>query len=81
MELTVVYDDTGTIFYAGTEIIKDPVGIPFMVVNLPEGKTLTGINTSVTPHQPIFEEIPPSEIDQLKQTIADLTEIVLSGGI
>lgn len=88
MKVTIIYDNTGYIIsvLSGEPTPYQPVGIPFLNVEIPEGKRLKivngiGVDTSVTPHQAILEDIPPTEIDQLKQTVADLTEIVLNGGI
>lgn len=82
----VIYDTTGYIFQQITGSYRVPQGIPYLEVGIPEGKQIKytngiGVDVSVTPHQVILEDIPPSEIDQLKQTVADLTEIVLNGGI
>lgn len=88
MKTLVIYDETGYLISAhrGTTEHRQPVGVPFLQVDIPEGKRIKiadgiAVDVSVTPHQVILEDIPPSEIEQLKQTVADLTEIVLSGGM
>lgn len=80
----VIYDMEGFVIDWVTGTYRNPVGVPSLEVEIPTNKTIKsgfGVDVSKTPHEVILENIPPSEIDQLKQTIADLTENVLSGGI
>lgn len=86
MKTLIIYDSQGYIISSITGSYRVPSGVPFLEVEVPEGKQIKYtdgivVDVSVTPHQVILEDIPPSEIDQLKQTVADLTEIVLNGGI
>ena len=88
MNTLIVYDNTGFVIsvMSGEPAPREPQGVPFIWVDIPQGKQLKitngiGVDVSVTPHQVILEDVPPTEIDQLKQTVADLTEIVLNGGI
>lgn len=88
MSTLVIHDNEGYIISVreGEPAPREPQGVPFLWVDIPEGKKLKitngiGVDVSKTPHEVILEDIPPSEIDQLKQTVADLTEIVLNGGI
>lgn len=78
-----IYDAEGIILsqQSGQPSPRLPVGVPYIYEEVPEGQQVTGVDVSVTPHKLILEDIPPSEIEQLKQTVADLTEIVLSGGM
>lgn len=82
----IMYDTTGYVLQQITGAYRVPQGVPFLEVEVPQGKRIKytdgiGVDVSKTPHEVILEDIPPSEIDQLKQTVADLTEIVLNGGI
>lgn len=84
----IVYGNTGFILSitSGKTDLREPIGVPFMKVEISNGKRMKitdgiGVDVSKTPHEVILEDIPPSEIDQLKQTVADLTEIVLAGGM
>lgn len=84
----IIYDDEGYILSirSGQPSPREPIGVPFLWADIPEGKQTKsigeiGVDVSITPHQVILEDIPPSEIEQLKQTVADLTEIVLLGGM
>lgn len=83
METLFIHDKEGVILSQqnGQPAPRLPVGVPYIYEEVPEGKRVTGVDVSVTPAKLILEDIPPSEIDQLKQTVADLTEIVLSGGM
>lgn len=88
MKTLIIYDNKGYIVStrSGQPVPREPIGVPFLWAEIPEGKQIKitdgiGVDVSVTPHQVILEDIPPSEIEMLKQTVADLTEIVLLGGI
>ena len=87
MNTLIIYDNEGYIITtrSGQPAPRQPKGVPFLWVGIPEGKQVKitdgiGVDTSVTPHEVILEDIPPTEMDELKQTVADLTEIVLMGG-
>lgn len=88
MKTLIIYDNEGYIISTrqGQPSPRVPVGVPCLEVEIPEGKQVKttngiGVDTSVTPHEVILEDIPPTEMDELKQTVADLTEIVLTGGV
>jgi hypothetical protein len=73
MTTLIIYDNTGFIIsvMSGEPLPKEPIGIPFLCVDIPDGKSLkitggVGVDTSVTPHQAILEDIPPTEIETIK---------------
>ncbi len=70
--MLVVYDNNGTIYFAGTGR-PEPSGIPYLYVEVPEGKYFVGIDTSITPHRAIFEDIKKSEMELLKEEVAAQT--------
>lgn len=79
--MQVIYDNTGYIYLAG-EGFPEPQGIPFLNVEIPEGKLLKSIDVSSKPHKPVFEDIPKSEMEILKEKVAQLEandEALLSG--
>ena len=72
MRTLVIYDNTGKIFFnAGGDIIE-PVGIPFIWVEVPEGKRITGVDVTVTPNVAILEDLPKSESQLLQEQIDNL---------
>jgi hypothetical protein len=88
METLVVYDDNGTIFFQASGSATDPVGLPFLRFTVPNGQKVQRIDTTSEPHTPVFEAMPrpasevqAEEIEQLKNLVIDLTEIVLMGGV
>lgn len=94
MNTLVIYDESGYILSerSGTAP-REPIGVPFLWVVIPEGKRIKkidgiGVDVSVTPHQVIIEDIPPTETDLLKakvdaQEIAlmELAEIIAGGAV
>ena len=88
MKTLIIYDNEGYIISMrqGQPSPRVPVGVPYLEVEIPQGKQLKitdgiGVDVSVTPHQVILEDIPPTEIEELRQVVADLTEVVLLGGM
>lgn len=94
MRYLIIYDNDGALITmtAGTEL-KEPAGIPFLWTEIPNNKRLKltdgiAVDVSVTPHQVILEDIPPSETEVLKQkmamqeqAIADLTMYIATIGV
>ena len=80
MNTLVIYDNTGQIFSSpitGSYIV--PQGsLKYLEVQIPEGKVLKSIDTSVTPNAPVYEDIPVSEIDNLKQQVTDLQNYIIA---
>lgn len=94
MKTLLVYDNDGYILSirTGEPEPREPVGVPFLWVEIPTGKQLKitdgiGVDVSVTPHQAILEDVPPSEIEQLRLEMAESnTElfemlIAMGGGV
>lgn len=93
MKTLIIYDNDGYILStrSGQPAPREPFGVPFLWVEIPEGKQLKiidgiGVDVSVTPHQVVLEDIPPSEIDLLKeenivmkQSMAEIVELFLGG--
>lgn len=69
----VVYDNEGFVQRQerGSNL-REPVGIPFMWVEIPQGKYLTGIDVYTEEHTPVFEDLPKSETQLLQEQVNDL---------
>lgn len=92
MSTLIIYDNTGYILSIrqGEPSPREPIGVPFLWVDIPEGKQLKitdgiGVDVSVTPHQVILEDIPKSEVELLKEQLQATQEAVdfllLNGGL
>jgi hypothetical protein len=87
MNTLVIYDSTGYVISQTVGDIREPVGIPFLWVEIPEGKRLKikdgiGVDTSVAPHQAILEDIPPTEMEMLRadlKSTQDTLDFLLLG--
>jgi len=86
MHALIIYDQTGYIISQLSGSVREPVGIPFMWVEVPEGKYVKSIDVSGETHVPIFENLPKSEIDKLrdadleiKLALAELAELIVGG--
>lgn len=81
MKTLIIYDNEGYIISTrqGQPSPRKPVGVPYLEVEIPQGKQIKitdgiGVDVSVTPHEVILEDIPPTEIDKLRN---DLNEGVV----
>lgn len=79
MKTLIIYDNEGYIISTiqGYPSPRVPVGIPYLEVDIPQGKQIKvtdgiGINVSKTPHEVILEDIPPTEMDLMKEENAEL---------
>lgn len=92
MQTLVVYDHEGYIYeqMSSESIQREPVGLPFILIELPEGKRIKtvdgiGVDVSATPHRVILEDIPPSETqvlnDKIDNAIMELTTLIAMGGM
>ncbi|MCG1029321.1 hypothetical protein J5S49_13570 [Virgibacillus halodenitrificans] len=88
MNTLIIYDNEGYILSIrqGEPAPREPIGVPFLWVDIPEGKRIKvidgiGVDTSVTPHEVILEDIPPSEVDVLEIQVADLQYQLMMNGV
>lgn len=91
MRNLVIYDDNGTILRVkgGIPEPKEPVGVPFLWVEMPQGKKIKeldgiGVDVSVTPHKVILDDIPKTEVELLKEQLIatqQAVDFLLLGGM
>lgn len=77
MKTLVIYDDKGYVYQQITGDYRIPVGIPFLEIEVPEGKrvaTENGINITVNPHQATFEDIPNYDLEIIKKHLTMIQE-------
>ncbi len=83
----IIYDKRGQIIsqIQGSDLYT-PVGIPYLDIEIPEGKYVKSIDVSVTPNVVVFEDLPKTEIQKLKDentkiklALAELAEMVAGG--
>lgn len=93
MSTLIIYDNEGYIISTrnGEPAPREPQGVPFLWIDIPSGKQIKytdgiGVDVTKTPHQVILEDIPPSEMEllktenqQIKQSMAELAELILGG--
>lgn len=80
----IIHDVKGFIISQITGSYRVPEGIPYLEIEIPNGKRTKEVDVSVTPHQVILEDIPPSDIEKLRQenaqANAELFELIISMG-
>lgn len=72
MKTLVIYDEQGKVVFTNTNANIEEGEFNPLVVTVPEGKMLVGVN--IETNEPIFSDIPPSEIDKLR---TDLDNAIL----
>lgn len=82
----IIYDETGYIIQQITGSYRLPQGVPYLELDIPEGKQLKvtngiGVDISVTPHQAILEDIPPTEVESLETQLAQLQYELMMNGV
>lgn len=79
MNTLIIYDNTGYIIdiRSGSPLPREPQGIPFLWVTIPDKKRIVSVNISATPNIPIYEDIPLTEIEEIKQTL----DFLIMGGM
>lgn len=70
MKTLIIYDNEGSIIQQITGSYRVPVGIPYLEIEVPPGKIVVAVN--VETKEPIFEDIPKSEIELLKEENTEL---------
>lgn len=85
MKTLIIHDESGYILQQATATTyRLPVGVPYLEIEVPPGKQVVSVDVSVTPHQAILEDVPPSEIDELKsklQATQQAVDFLLMGGM
>jgi hypothetical protein len=78
MKTLVIYDGIGYVYMQMTGSYRVPEGgLQYLEIEIPDGKIKKNIDTSINPNVPIYEDIPLSEIDKLKQQVTDLQNYII----
>lgn len=72
-KIVLIYDNTGDILGQRPEYYKKPIGVPFIIVEVPQNKYVVGVNVSGKEHLPIFQDREKTGIDLLKESIIEAT--------
>lgn len=83
MKTLIIHDLEGCIISTrqGQPAPREPIGVPFLWVEIPEGKRIKttdgiGVDVTKTPHEVILEDIPATENDILKTEITELKQTI-----
>lgn len=73
MQTLIIYDEEGYILdqRAGNGL-REPIGVPFLWIEVPAGKRLKNIDVSGEEHIPVFEELPKPETQKLQELVDQL---------
>ena len=91
----IIYDNEGYIISIrqGEPAPRNPIGVPFLNVEIPSGKQIkitdgVGVDVTKTPHEVILEDVPPSEVEVMRDEVTGLNnallevyEMLILGGI
>lgn len=76
MNTIIIYDNTGTIIMQASGSMREPVGVPFIWVDVPQGQYAESIDVSGEVHVPVFVDLPKSETQLLQEQVADLNQAI-----
>lgn len=81
--MLIIHDSEGKVYFAGTGFSAPSGTLSYLETEVPDGKYFDGVDTSVNPPQPIFKDIPKSEMQLLKEQIEQLKSDndILAGSI
>ncbi|AWK52201.1 hypothetical protein DIC82_14860 [Clostridium beijerinckii] len=72
MKTLIIYDNTGYILLTYNDTYRKPQGgVQYLEVEIPTGKRVVSIDVIQTPSVPIYEDIPLTETELLKQKVAE----------
>lgn len=77
MKTLIIYDATGFIIFQASGDVREPVGIPFLWVDVPEGKYISGVDVTVTPNVAILEDLPKTQA-QIQQAQIDMLTVAVA---
>ena len=69
--MIIIYDNNGKVWYNGSGM-GEPVGLPFLNVEIPEEQYIESVDVSSEPHKPVFRSYPKSDMEILKEKVAEL---------
>ena len=72
--MLAIYDDNGTLIDKNTKKTDIVGSIYSKEIDVPEGKILSKMDTSVVEHTPIFKDIPKTELEELKEYCTSITK-------
>lgn len=72
MRTLIIYDMAGSVIQTVTGTAMEPVGIPFMWVEVPNGKHVARVDVSGETHVAVFEDLPKSSEQLMQDRITDL---------
>lgn len=77
MKTLIIYDATGFIIFQASGDVREPVGIPFLWVEVPEGKYISGVDVTVTPNVAKLEDLPKTQA-QIQQAQIDMLTVAVA---
>lgn len=77
MKTLIIYDATGFIIFQASGGVREPVGIPFLWVEVPEGKYISGVDVTVTPNVAKLEDLPKTQA-QIQQAQIDMLTVAVA---
>lgn len=79
MKTLVVYDNEGYVLYQQKGIYRIPVGVPYIELELKDHEYIAYID--IETKKPVIEAFEKSDIDKIKEEIADINYSLMMGGL
>ncbi len=73
MKTLVIYDNEGFILSQMSGAVREPIGVNFLYVDIPNGKILKSIDTTKEEHVPVYEDLPRDPFSLMQEQVNALT--------
>lgn len=84
MNTYIIYDESGDIYLTQTGGTAPQGNLQLLTTQIPDGKMIKGVDISVTPNAPIFEDIPETDAQKiavLQSENADINYALMMNGL
>lgn len=81
MNMLIIYDSNGYVISQMSGAVREPVGIPFIWIEIPVGKRIKltdgiGVDVTVSPNVAILEDIPKTVEEVLSERLASAEDAI-----
>lgn len=78
MRTLIIYDNTGHILAVIGGDAYEPVGVPYMWVEVPADKYIVGVDVSNVIHTPVYEDVQAPDIAKMKDALEQIQSDTLT---
>ena len=77
MNTLIIYDTTGHLIQVMAGDVREPVGIPFLWVEVPSGKRVVNVDVTSETHIPVFVDLPKTTQDEVNELKTENAALIM----